>query len=110
MIGPTGRSARRAPISWAWENSSSSKNTVSGGISTRVRRPGLEQLAHLAAEVHHLDREPRHAHVEERRARPRRQRLRQQLLPDPGRPDQQQPRGGAVPQCSYTSGFVIAQA
>ena len=36
MIGPTGRSARRAPISWAWENSSSSKNTVSGGISARV--------------------------------------------------------------------------
>ena len=33
MIGPTGRSGRRSPISWACENSSSSKNTVRGGIS-----------------------------------------------------------------------------
>ena len=36
MIGPIGRSVRRSPISLACENSSSSKNTVSGGISASV--------------------------------------------------------------------------
>ena len=75
MIGPTGRSVRRAPISAAWENSSSSKKTVSGGISASVLAQSVEQLAHLPAEVHHLDRELRHAHVQEARPRARRERL-----------------------------------
>ncbi len=55
------------------------------------RRPDLEQLPHLAAVVHHLDREPRYAHVQEAGVGARRERLGHQLLAPARRPDQQQP-------------------
>ena len=107
MIGPTGRSGRRAPISSACENSSSSKSTVSGGISASVARPDLEQLAHLAARVDHLEHELRHADAEERGLRARRERLASSFFPDPGGPISSSPRRRERAPVLVDVGFVM---